>query len=74
MKTIKCPKCGNTSGFYEISEIVRTKNFIQQRDGKIRLACYKDNPSNEKDSIIFCSKCNNEISEDYHEFLDNIVG
>jgi DNA-directed RNA polymerase subunit M/transcription elongation factor TFIIS len=73
MKTIKCPKCGNTSEFYEVSEIVRTKHFIQQKDGKITLSHYKDNLSNERDSRIFCSRCGNEIISDYHKFLDNIV-
>lgn len=68
MKLIKCLNCGNTKEFYEDNLLLRTNYFEQHSDGFIEKVHIKEN--NTDDSHIFCQVCGQEVSDDYHLFLD----
>lgn len=72
MDKVVCPHCGNTEKFREWMIIHRYNYFAQQKDGKILKDMIKEEPDNEKDSIIICEVCEQELEGDlYHRLLDN---
>lgn len=72
MEKIVCPYCGNTKRFREWMIIHRYNYFVQQEDGKVLKDMVDDKSDNEKDSVIICEVCRQELQgETYHQLLDN---
>ena len=72
MKKITCSHCGNSERFREWVLIHRHNYFIQEEDGKVFKDGVEEEQDKEKDSIIFCEICGQELpGELYHQFLDN---
>ena len=70
MRIIRCSKCGNTKDFYEEMSVIQRNLFHQGKDGRINKVSTEQDESPIDDSHIYCSVCDEEISEDYHLFLD----
>lgn len=72
MKKITCPHCGNSQKFREWILIHRYNYFIQEEDGKVLKDAVEEEQDKEKDSVIICEACEQELQgELYHQFLDN---
>ncbi len=72
MDKIKCLYCGNAERFREWMIVHRYNYFIQQEDGKVFKDMVKEKLDSERDSIIICENCEQELQgELYHQFLDN---
>ena len=70
MKLIKCPKCGNTEEFYEKTPAIMTNYFRQNKDGTIEKTDTEQERDSDRNSQLYCSKCDERIEEDYDLFLD----
>lgn len=71
MKLFSCKKCGNTKSFREFCTIEITNYYEQKRN--LQIIKVHDKENNADDSRIFCDVCNEEISEDYHLFIDRYI-
>jgi DNA-directed RNA polymerase subunit M/transcription elongation factor TFIIS len=72
MSKIICPHCGNSKKFREWILIHRYNYFVQEEDGKVFKNRVEEEQDNEKDSVIVCEVCGQELEgELYHQFLDN---
>lgn len=72
MERITCPHCGNTKRFREWMIVHRYNYFVQQENGKVFKDMVEDKPDDEKDSVIICEVCGQNLEgEVYHQLLDS---
>lgn len=68
---LKCPYCGNESGFFEISDdVITTTHYIQNKDGSFTIE--NKNSQSLGDVKLFCGNCEEDLTSFHQRFSEMI--
>ncbi|GAB6191272.1 hypothetical protein [Desulfocastanea catecholica] len=68
---LKCPYCGNESGFFEITDdVITTTHYIQNSDGSFTIESKSSQSLG--DVKLFCGNCEEDITEFHQRFSEMI--